>query len=137
MTSFAPSRPYALLAPAALDLLLSLQEGPTYLRLLCLLRAGVLTGLVFNPRWRKRGVYLAVIGLGSVMACVWETCKSALYKQPSPGGPGDGGDEGGSEGGGWDEWYGPEASAAYLAEVSYSHHSELTDRLACWHLARL
>lgn len=106
--SFAPRRPYVLLAPAALDLLLLAQPGPTYLRVLCAARAAVLAGLTFAARWRKRTLALAV-PLASVLACVWESCKSTLYKYPdSPGG--DKGD--------WDEWYGPEASAAYLAEVS-------------------
>lgn len=111
--SFAPRRPYVLLAPAALDLLLLTQPGPTYLRLLCLARASVLIGLTFAARWRKRTLAL-VVPLASVLACVWESCKSTLYKYPTPE-PGDGG--GGGKGD-WDEWYGPEASATYLAEVS-------------------
>lgn len=112
MSSFAPSRPYALLAPAALDLLLAAQPGPTYLRALCVLRAGVLVALTFHTRWRRRGLYLTA-QTASVMACVWESCKSTLYKTPAdPSGGGTGG------GGDWDEWYGPEASGAFLAEVS-------------------
>lgn len=114
--TFAPRRPYILLAPAALDLLLLTQPGPTYLRLLCLARASVLIGLTFAARWRKRTLAL-VVPLASVLACVWETCKSTLYKYPSAPGDGDGDGSGGGKGD-WDEWYGPEASATYLAEVS-------------------
>ncbi|EKC99907.1 hypothetical protein A1Q2_05784 [Trichosporon asahii var. asahii CBS 8904] len=113
--TFAPRRPYILLAPAALDLLLLTQPGPTYLRLLCLARASVLIGLTFAARWRKRTLAL-VVPLASVLACVWETCKSTLYKYPSAPGDGDGDGSGGGKGD-WDEWYGPEASATYLAET--------------------
>lgn len=113
--SFAPRRPYVLLLPACLDLLLLSQPGPTYLRFLCVARAAVLTSLTFAPRWRKRTLAL-VVPLASVLACVWESCKSTLYKYPDSGEGG--GTDGGSGGGEWDEWYGPEASATYLAEVS-------------------